>query len=79
MGNTTKHKSTNGATAYAIESFINFLTGERPLRYKWANKNHNFFMSNTVLGNQKYDAILKVFAKEYSIGIYSIDEFENVT
>jgi len=69
-----KHKTSNGVTGFALESFLEFLTGEKPLKTTFENKNFTFYMKSALFENDKIKTIFERFEKFYFIKIKNINE-----
>jgi hypothetical protein len=76
MGTSFKHKSVNGVTGFALESFIRFLTGEKPLATKWENKTYTFYLKSSFFEVEKLQLIFKKFEKEFLVTIRDIKQLE---
>jgi len=78
MAKTIKHKSYQGITGYSLESFIEFLTGDKPIKAKEEEKTLIFYIADSHLceskENEKMRSLLMALASRYGIKIKKISE-----
>lgn len=76
MGISFKHKTSNGVTGFALESFLEFLTSEKPLKTTLENKSFTFYMKSNLFDSDKMKLIFEKFEKYYFVTIKDIKEYE---